>query len=73
MYSAVFIWYKLIKPNFYTYIDKYNIKPNFYTYIDKDNIRPSVLLTDMNCSFMFWLSLAVVMSVQITLNAIDTT
>jgi hypothetical protein len=59
MYSAVFIWYE-------------SIKPNLYSYIDTGNIKLSVLLTDMNCGYMFWLNLAVVMSVQITLNAIYT-
>jgi hypothetical protein len=62
----------------FTFVDVFcciwyeSIKLNFYSYIDKGNIKLSVLLTDMNCGYMFWLSLAIVMSVQITLNAIYT-
>jgi hypothetical protein len=58
MYSAVFIWCELIKPN-------------FYSYFGKGNIRFSIL-TDMNCSFMFLSSSAIIMTVQITLNSIYT-
>jgi hypothetical protein len=58
MYSAVFIWYKLIKPN-------------FYSDVGKDSIKLSIW-TDMNCGFMFLPNLAIVMTVQITINPIYT-